>query len=1214
MKIKKSIFLIAVVHFLMSFGLHAQVPIGTGTDQNQAVPFEPNYNYGYAQTIYLAEEINAQGSITSLEWYFSGETNLANQNITVYIGHTPKSSFATISDWVLPTNLTEVHTGSLNIGEGWFTIDFNTPFAYNGTDNLVIAVKEDVDGADSHNDNFYNTAVFNNRSLAYYSDSNIVDVDNLPEGSRLMAFVPNIIFNGITASCQVPTNASISEITFDTAVLSWDEPLDASAGIQYFISENATQPSASTQPTGSVTSGTTADLTSLASGSVHYFWIRSNCDSDGFSAWTSQDFFKTECEPATSFNENFDEVTVPELPNCWTTIFRGPTISSGSTIQTTPWMVIDSEPNSVLFYNSVSNTDSGDDIILVSPILSNIGSGTHRLKFTAKDVGVNGFLQVVTLDTNTLDSSYDLVEEIQVSTEAEEYIIDFSNYDQENNYIGIKMTSPGIGSSIYVDNIVWEANPACADVTELHIPVISTNEATVTWIANGGENNWQIAFGENATDPEALTPLDTDNTTILINELDPATNYTVWVRSSCESSFGGWIGPVTFTTNCEAVASFNENFDAVTAPVLPGCWTKILRGETLNPSATIQTSTNQVFSAPNSVQFGTGSTNTATDDVILVSPTLNNLGNGTHRLRFQAQSGFNVPIEIGTMSGTAQVSDFTVYETVVPNLTMAEYIVTFSSNSGMTDTHIGIRIDGVGTNYAFLDNIIWEAIPACADVSGIEVTDITANGATINWNSGEGETEWQVAYGAVSITDPETLTPVTATQNPTTPITGLSTATKYNLWVRSVCEAGNGLWIGPVTFTTECLATTTLNENFDSVTTPALPDCWSRILRGETLAPSATVGTMESTIQSGPNVTWIFKANSGANADHILITPKLSNINAGTHLLKFYSLVTNASQTQLQIGTLDGNNPGTAVFTTFQTIDLTSTTQLYTVDFSNYEGTDTYIGFRMNAGNAQYLAILLDNITWDVPAPECAAVADIDENFDATDLDTLPNCWTEIIRGPSTEISLDGIMVKAFEAGSVPNAVNIFKGFSTTEDEQILVLPQVTNLNAGTHKLSLDMAGPPVEIEVGTMNSNTADGVFTPKETLAVPVEFSTFEVDFTNYTGTDTYIALRLVPGEAAFVSMYIDNIIWANQLDTGTFNSNTFAYYPNPVKDILNLSYDKNITKVAVYNVLGQEIMVRNTASNQSQIDMSSLASETYLVKVTADNAEKTIKVIKQ
>jgi hypothetical protein len=46
----------------------------------------------------------------------------------------------------------------------------------------------------------------------------------------------------------------------------------------------------------------------------------------------------------------------------------------------------------------------------------------------------------------------------------------------------------------------------------------------------------------------------------------------------------------------------------------------------------------------------------------------------------------------------------------------------------------------------------------------------------------------------------------------------------------------------------------------------------------------------------------------------------------------------------------------------------------------------------------------------------------------------------------------------------------------------------------------------------------------------------------------------------------------------------------------------------------MLGQEFIVKNTNSNQTQIDMSSLAIGTYLVKVTSNNQVKTIKVLKQ
>ncbi len=83
---------------------------------------------------------------------------------------------------------------------------------------------------------------------------------------------------------------------------------------------------------------------------------------------------------------------------------------------------------------------------------------------------------------------------------------------------------------------------------------------------------------------------------------------------------------------------------------------------------------------------------------------------------------------------------------------------------------------------------------------------------------------------------------------------------------------------------------------------------------------------------------------------------------------------------------------------------------------------------------------------------------------------------------------------------------------------------------------------------------------------------------------------------------------------LSTDNFNKGNFKFYPNPVKNIMNLSYDKNISDVAVYNLIGQQVIVKSINATQSQIDMSNLAKGTYVVKVTADNQVKTIKVIKE
>ena len=85
-------------------------------------------------------------------------------------------------------------------------------------------------------------------------------------------------------------------------------------------------------------------------------------------------------------------------------------------------------------------------------------------------------------------------------------------------------------------------------------------------------------------------------------------------------------------------------------------------------------------------------------------------------------------------------------------------------------------------------------------------------------------------------------------------------------------------------------------------------------------------------------------------------------------------------------------------------------------------------------------------------------------------------------------------------------------------------------------------------------------------------------------------------------------------NTLSNDAFNTSNFSYYPNPVKNTLNLSYTQNISNVAIFNLLGQKVVSKVVNANQSQIDMSELPTGAYLVKVTADNQVKTIKVIKE
>ena len=114
-----------------------------------------------------------------------------------------------------------------------------------------------------------------------------------------------------------------------------------------------------------------------------------------------------------------------------------------------------------------------------------------------------------------------------------------------------------------------------------------------------------------------------------------------------------------------------------------------------------------------------------------------------------------------------------------------------------------------------------------------------------------------------------------------------------------------------------------------------------------------------------------------------------------------------------------------------------------------------------------------------------------------------------------------------------------------------------------------------------------------------------------TELTDGTTYYATQTIDGcESDAVLAVTVGVV----LGRDDFNINNFSYYPNPVSDVLNISYNTEITSVTVFNLLGQQMMAKTPNTNEVKLDMSVLSDGTYLVSVTAGNTVKTIKVIKK
>jgi hypothetical protein len=139
------------------------------------------------------------------------EATLNNCNDwVIYMSHTPNSSFASTDDWLPISQFTEVYNGPLPAipADGWIEFVLTTPFVYNNTDNLVIAVEENQTGYAGSAEEFFGTSVTENRSIYYYSDSNNPDPLAPPTAGGTPAVIPNtrLFFGDVPAGAQMMYN------------------------------------------------------------------------------------------------------------------------------------------------------------------------------------------------------------------------------------------------------------------------------------------------------------------------------------------------------------------------------------------------------------------------------------------------------------------------------------------------------------------------------------------------------------------------------------------------------------------------------------------------------------------------------------------------------------------------------------------------------------------------------------------------------------------------------------------------------------------------------------------------------------------------------------------------------------------------------------------------------------------------------------------------
>ncbi|HCA06627.1 T9SS type A sorting domain-containing protein [Chryseobacterium sp.] len=179
--------LLSFLFFLMATLINAQVILGSGTTQGGYMPVDVNFGYNYSQQIFTKTEINAAaaGNVTGVKFFLPNNADISKSvDWVVYVGHTTKTSFSSVTDWVPLASMTQVFSGAVSVVGNEVTVNFSSPFAYNNTDNLVIAIDENTADYTASTNKFYTYTGPSNSGLAYRSDTINPDPAAPPSGTR----------------------------------------------------------------------------------------------------------------------------------------------------------------------------------------------------------------------------------------------------------------------------------------------------------------------------------------------------------------------------------------------------------------------------------------------------------------------------------------------------------------------------------------------------------------------------------------------------------------------------------------------------------------------------------------------------------------------------------------------------------------------------------------------------------------------------------------------------------------------------------------------------------------------------------------------------------------------------------------------------------------------------------------------------------------------
>ncbi len=616
----KKLLLLASIFLILTTSVNAQITCGSiFTDSGTA-----NGNYQNSENItYLICPSNSNEIVTINFTSFALESGY--DNLKIYNGNTVNSPLlANLTGSTIPSSvsstiaggcLTAVFTSDSSITlSGWIanvTCSFaptciapsNVSTSILSQNTMQLSWTENGTATQwgiKLNGNAYTTTsnnpyVFTNLNPG---QSYNVQVYSICNANDVSSTTPNFTFT--TPPCSVPNSLSVSNVTTNSAELSWQDVANSQWEVAVQLASINTEPT-----TGVLTNSSSNFLISnLQNGTQYKFYVRNNCGINSIGNWSVPfTFFTATLSPTCGGNfvdnggisgnyfgsSNELYVICPDSPNESVTVtftqfnteanWDGLYVYDGNSV-TSPQIASINGAG----YGSLSSPGAFWGNVIPAPFTSSSSDGCLTFKFFS-DASVNnsGWVANVTCNTqvtcpmpynltatqtstnttllnwNTTNNAtqWEVLVTSNSNTTGQSYIVNQNNFTASNL----------IQSEVYVFEVRaicsatefsnWNTLTyqllQCTTPQMVAVNTITPNSAFITW-QNNTQNSNQfeiLVLPSGSPTPTSQTSgvFTTSSNPFYVNGLIPATAYDVYVRTMC--SFNGisvWSGAVSFTT------------------------------------------------------------------------------------------------------------------------------------------------------------------------------------------------------------------------------------------------------------------------------------------------------------------------------------------------------------------------------------------------------------------------------------------------------------------------------------------------------------------------------------------------------------------------------------------------------------------------------------------------------------------------------------------